>query len=210
MDRLPALALADRGRRGKHLPEPILANYHNIERRDAVLAWDAIEPLLDAAGQPVTRWDGRTTKTHPVTGEQVPDEAARSPRTATSTPARPSGRRRILWWGIRRSLGTADARALGDGYAEALRRRIRRAESADYVMYWWDKAAESASHGEAAAFRLHHHEQHPPDLQPPRVQRHMDATPPLSLLFAIPDHPWVTTADGAGVRIAMTVASKGE
>ncbi len=30
--------------------------------------------------------------------------------------------------------------------------------------------------------------------------------PPLSLRFAIPDHPWVESADGAAVRIAMTVA----
>ena len=61
------------------LPEPILRNLHNIECRDAVLAWDAVEPLLDAEGRPVTRWDGRATKTHPVTGEPVPDEAARVP-----------------------------------------------------------------------------------------------------------------------------------
>ena len=61
------------------LPEPIIRNFHNIECRDAVLAWDAVEPLLDAGGQPVTRWDGRTTKLHPVTGEEVPDETARVP-----------------------------------------------------------------------------------------------------------------------------------
>lgn len=30
---------------------------------------------------------------------------------------------------------------------------------------------------------------------------------PLSLVFAIPDHPWVDTADGAAVRIAMTVGA---
>ena len=29
----------------------------------------------------------------------------------------------------------------------------------------------------------------------------------FSLLFAIPDHPWVENADGAAVRIAMTVAA---
>jgi hypothetical protein len=29
--------------------------------------------------EPVTRWDGRTTKPHPVTGEEVPDETARVP-----------------------------------------------------------------------------------------------------------------------------------
>ncbi len=32
---------------------------------------------------------------------------------------------------------------------------------------------------------------------------------PLSLVFAIPDHPWVDAADGAAVRIAMTVGAPG-
>lgn len=31
---------------------------------------------------------------------------------------------------------------------------------------------------------------------------------PLSLVFAIPDHPWVDAVDGAAVRIAMTVAAR--
>ena len=35
-------------------------------------------------------------------------------------------------------------------------------------------------------------------------------SPVLSLLFAIPDHPWVDTAEGAAVRIAMTVGEAGE
>jgi hypothetical protein len=33
---------------------------------------------------------------------------------------------------------------------------------------------------------------------------------PLSLTFAIPDHPWVAASDGAAVRIAMTVGVAGE
>ena len=32
---------------------------------------------------------------------------------------------------------------------------------------------------------------------------------PLSLVFAVPDHPWVDSADGAAVRIAMTVGTSG-
>lgn len=32
-------------------------------------------------------------------------------------------------------------------------------------------------------------------------------TPPLSLAFAVPDHPWVDSADGAAVRIAMSVGT---
>ena len=33
---------------------------------------------------------------------------------------------------------------------------------------------------------------------------------PLHIVFAIPDHPWVDSAEGAAVRIAMTVAAAGE
>jgi hypothetical protein len=33
---------------------------------------------------------------------------------------------------------------------------------------------------------------------------------PLHLAYAIPDHPWVDSADGAAVRIAMTVAAPGK
>ncbi|MGB4828079.1 MAG: type IIL restriction-modification enzyme MmeI, partial [Paracoccaceae bacterium] len=36
-----------------------------------------------------------------------------------------------------------------------------------------------------------------------------DPKTPLSLIFAIPDHPWVDAGDGAAVRIAMTVAEAG-
>jgi hypothetical protein len=74
----------------RNLREPIIKDLHNIQKRDAVLEWDSVEPLLDADGKPVTRWDGRTTKPHPVTGEEVPDPEARvqaykyhNPRAAT-------------------------------------------------------------------------------------------------------------------------------
>jgi hypothetical protein len=58
--------------------EPVLRDFHNIECRDAVLAYDAGRAWCSTPhGKPVTRWDGRTTKPHPVTGEEVPDETAR-------------------------------------------------------------------------------------------------------------------------------------
>ena len=37
----------------------------------------------------------------------------------------------------------------------------------------------------------------------------MAAKNPVSLIFAIPDHPWTDAVDGASVRIAMTVATNG-
>ncbi len=50
-------------------PAPILRDFHNIENRDAVLAYDAVDKVVDKDGKPVTRWDGRSFKKHPVTGE---------------------------------------------------------------------------------------------------------------------------------------------
>ena len=42
------------------------------------------------------------------------------------------------------------------------------------------------------------------------IERHARAKEPLSLLYAVPDHPWLKAADKAAVRIAMTVAARGE
>ena len=58
--------------------EPVLRDFHNIENRDAVLAWDATTPRVDAEGRPVTRWDGLTTIRHPVTGDPVPHTGSRT------------------------------------------------------------------------------------------------------------------------------------
>ena len=55
--------------------EPVIHDYGNIDCRDAVLAYDRIDYVLDAQGRAVTRWDGVHMKPHPVTGEDVPDEA---------------------------------------------------------------------------------------------------------------------------------------
>ena len=41
------------------------------------------------------------------------------------------------------------------------------------------------------------------------IQTHLEAASPLSLVYTIPDHPWVDDADGADVRIAMTVGVAG-
>jgi hypothetical protein len=66
--------------RGNALPqEPVLKKFHNIECRDAALAYDDVEVVTDERGEPVTRWDGRTMKTSPITGEPVPDETALVP-----------------------------------------------------------------------------------------------------------------------------------
>src|SRR5690606_25410623 len=37
-------------------PQPVLQDYKNIERRDAILAWDDVELVRDETGKPITRW----------------------------------------------------------------------------------------------------------------------------------------------------------
>ncbi|MEJ7577794.1 MAG: type IIL restriction-modification enzyme MmeI, partial [Pyrinomonadaceae bacterium] len=103
-------------------PEPVLKRFENIRHADAVLAYERLEIVRDDAGGEVTRWDGRTQKTHPATGELIPDETARV------TLMRPVNPRRAEWpeadfiVGNPPFIGNSRMRgALGDGYVEALR-----------------------------------------------------------------------------------------
>ena len=58
------------------------------EQNDAVLAYDRMEYVTDERGVPVSRWDGKTTKPHQVTGEAVPDETAQVPLERYVNPRR--------------------------------------------------------------------------------------------------------------------------
>ncbi len=244
----------------KGVAEPVVHDYGNIECRDAVLAWDAQEPACGASGQLLTRWDGRTFKTHPVTGALVPDE------TAQVAQWKYIGARQATWpeaefiVGNPPFIGASTMRAaLGDGYAEALRGVWKEVpESADFVMYWWAHAAslvacgrvqrfglittnslrqtfnrrvvqaaldgESVLHVDSAggsgaqsagALMLSKAQKSVPGrLRPTSVKPvaldnlENQTSAAVSLVFAIPDHPWVDSANGAAVRIAMTVGAR--
>jgi hypothetical protein len=196
----------------KGLAEPIIRDLHNVENRDAVLDWDERTPLLDAQGQPVTRWDGRTTRPHPVTGEEVPDPDARVPVYAYTNPRPAAWPKADFIVGNPPFIGTARMRdALGDGYTETLRKTYPEVpDSVDLVMYWWEKAAETLRAGKARRFGFITTNSLRQTFNRRVLQRHLSAKEPLSLTFAIPDHPWVDSVDGAAVRIAMTVAVPGE
>ncbi len=97
-------------------------------------------------------------------------------------------------------------RALGDGYVDAVRATWTEVpESADFVMHWWHIAAETVRAGSAEQFGFITTNSIKQTFNRRVVQAHMASKNPLSLAFAIPDHPWVDSADGAAVRIAMTV-----
>ena len=192
-------------------PSPILRDFKNIECRDAVLACDRIDFATAPNGQPLTRWDGRSTKPHPVTGEQVPDEAAQTSRERYLNPRQAEWPAADYIVGNPPFIGAASMRqALGDGYTESLRAAWPEVpESADFVMFWWHHAAGLTRHGQAKRFGFITTNSLKQTFNRRVLEHHLNAQPPLALAWAIPDHPWVDAASGAAVRIAMTVGHTG-
>lgn len=192
-------------------PEPILRDVRTIQHRDALISWDARVPEVDADGQFITRWDGEGMRPHPVTGRPIPDETARVPVY------RYEGVRAAVWpradfiIGNPPFIGGKDVRErLGDGYFEALFATTDVPESADFVMHWWDRAAFAVRSGTTRRFGFVTTNSITQVLSRRVIAKHLDAKDRLSLIFAIPNHPWVDEKDGAAVRIAMTVAAPGK
>ncbi|MFM2447629.1 MAG: hypothetical protein RIS44_79 [Pseudomonadota bacterium] len=193
----------------RNIAEPVVHDYGNIENRDAVLAYDSMEPQKDEAGRVVTRWDGITHKTHPVTGLSVPDESAQTVQWRYINPRQAEWPQVDFIVGNPPFIGASTMRAaLGDGYVNALRSTWPNVpESADFVMYWWQHAAQTVGTGQAQRFGFITTNSIKQTFNRRVVQA---ALPSVSLLFAIPDHPWVDSANGAAVRIAMTAAQAGQ
>jgi hypothetical protein len=191
--------------------EPVIHDYGNIECRDAVLAYDRAEIALDANGKPITRWDGKTVKKHQVTGEDVPDETAQAPQWRYVNPRRAEWPAADFIVGNPPFIGSKRMRsALGDGYVDALQTAWPDVpEAADFVMRWWHKAALQVRAGHAHRFGLITSNSLRQAYVRRAVEPHLLGEDRLSLVYAIPDHPWVDNADGAAVRIAMTVGERG-
>lgn len=192
-----------------NIAEPVVHDYGNIENRDAVLAYDSTEPQRDEAGNIVTRWDGKTFKTHPVTGQNVPDENAQTVQERYINPRKADWPQVDFIVGNPPFIGASTMRAaLGDGYVDALRNTWPEVpESADFVMYWWHQAALTVGAGQAQRFGFITTNSIKQTFNRRVVQA---AMPAVSMFFAIADHPWVDSANGAAVRIAMTAARAGE
>ncbi|MBX9463600.1 MAG: class I SAM-dependent DNA methyltransferase [Aquamicrobium sp.] len=180
--------------RDGHPSEPILKAFRNInfgrrEGYDAVLTWDGY-PVPTIVEQ-----DGKRVETYP--NARRPDW----PETEFIVGNPPF-------------MGGKDLRSrLGGGYVETLWRVHKHMnESADFVMYWWDRAAELLTRKGAKLrrFGMVTTNSISQVFQRRVMERHLGAKHPISLVFAIPDHPWTkATKDSAAVRIAMTVAEAG-
>ncbi|QQZ28072.1 class I SAM-dependent DNA methyltransferase [Thiothrix subterranea] len=190
--------------------EPILRDFHNIENRDAVLAYDGVETVLDTAGNAVTRWDGRTLKTHPVTGKDVPDETAQVAVVRYLNPRKAEWPAADYIIGNPPYLGARTIRmALGDDYLDALRTVYHDVpDNVDYVMYWWKQSADLVNAEKVKSFGFITTNSITQSFSRKIIETTMAKHDDFGITFAIPDHPWVDAADGANVRVAMTVFSK--
>ncbi|MCH9049771.1 MAG: class I SAM-dependent DNA methyltransferase [Proteobacteria bacterium] len=199
--------------RGRTMPaEPVLKNFANIVEQDAVLKYDSWDVLRDETGKPISRWDGITYKLHPITGEEVPNEAARielrrylNPRPA-EWPATDFIVGNPPFIGNKRMI-----KELGEGYTEAVRNAHPTVpKSVDFVMYWWDIAAVKVRAGNARRFGLITTNSVTQTFNRKIIAKHLsEKRNPLSLVFAVADHPWLKGTGKSAVRVALTVGVSG-
>jgi hypothetical protein len=185
--------------RGGVPPEPILRDFKTIQVTDAVLAWSRKDLARDEHGRPIVRTDA---------------EGNRVEVWRYVNPKRPEWPAADYIIGNPPFVGGKDIRGrLGEGYAEALwAAHPHMNESADFVMYWWDRAAELSTRKGTRLKRFGFVTTNSLSqvFQRRVMERYLKAKKPISLLMAIPDHPWTkATRDAAAVRIAMTVAALG-
>jgi len=184
-------------------PEPILQDTGTLECRDAVLAWDTISDDPSRA-----RPDPTPRIRHPVTGELVPDPDVKLiyHRYLNARPAEWPEADFII--GNPPYLGEKRQREeFGDGYVEALRAAYPTVpDGADYVMYWWHKAADAVASGvtrRAGLITTNSITQ-----TKNRAVIEAAAARGAHVVWAVADHPWIDEVDGAAVRVALTVLAK--
>ena len=193
---------------------PLLPKEASIVQQDAVLAYDAAIPRRDPdSGEIVTIWDGVTTKLHPITGKEVPDETARKAVFDYTNPKRAEWPQADVIVGNPPFLGMKRLNDnLGHGYTEALRAAWKsdKPDAWDFVMYWWHRAAELVRDRKVQSFGFITTNSINQIFNRRCIESFLENTKkPIHISYAIADHPWVDSADGAAVRIALTVCQPG-
>jgi hypothetical protein len=188
---------------GTNPPEPVLRDTGTLEQRDAVLAWDEIVEVPEKS-----RPDPTSRIKHPVTGKLVPDPNARLPYYEYR------GARQAEWpqadfiIGNPPYMGNKRMReAFGDGYVSAVRAAYPIVpDVADYVMYWWYRAAKKVDSGHTIRAGLITTN----SITQPFNRSVVEAAfaNGAEVVWAIPDHPWIDESGGASVRVAMTVLAQ--
>ncbi|MEX0843451.1 MAG: DNA methyltransferase, partial [Gemmatimonadota bacterium] len=184
-------------------PEPILKDTGTLECRDAVLSSDATQEDPARA-----RPDPTPCVRSPVTGELVPDPDRQLAYMEHVNPGQAEWPRADYIVGNPPYMGNKRMReAFGDGYVDALRAAYPEVpESADYVMYWWYRAAEEVAEGRTKRAGLITTNSITQTFNRGVVANAMDKD--VGVVWAIPTHPWVDEAGSAAVRVAMTVMER--
>ncbi len=197
----------------KAIGDPVLHAYGTIVHQDAILHYEKIEMLRDANGKPLSRWDGVTKKRHPLTGEEIPGPDAQIEQFKYVNPRASQWPEVEFIVGNPPFIGGKDMRQeLGDGYAQACwAARPHIPGGADFVMHFWDEAARILLEENSKLRRFGFITTNSITQTFSRlvIEKRMAAKEPLSLIYAIADHPWQVGADKADVRIAMTVVEAG-
>ena len=184
--------------------EPILKDAGSIQHGDAILAWDKIEFDREATAL-------RARRIGPIDGLFDADDGREVLRNVNPRPATWPDADFIV--GNPPFMGAKDMRReLGDGYVDALwHSRQGRFRSADLVTVWWDMAAGILKRRGSRLRRFGFITTNSITQTFSRrvVESHLEGTSPIRLVFAIPDHPWISGSSSAAVRIAMTVAERG-
>ena len=188
--------------------QPVLKNFKNIECRDAILAWDRIDLVRNEQGRPVTRWDGRSMKKDLVTGRKIPDSSAQVTEERYINPRAAAWPQADYIVGNPPFLGKLHLRTALGGKFKSLASVYKSCipAGADYVMYWWYLASTKLQLG-TRRFGLITTNSIRQSLNRRVLENTANADGRWTLLFAIPDHPWVNDRDGAAVRVAMTVGA---
>jgi hypothetical protein len=165
--------------------EPILRAFRNIQVKNAVLTWD---------GEPVPKIVG---------GKETYPNARRPEWPAAEFIA-----------GNPPFIGNKRMREqLSSEYVDALRvTNSPVPESVDFVMYWWDRAAEILERSNSTLRRFGFVTTNSIGQSFNRrvLSEHIERRKAISLIMAISDHPWIKVdSASAAVRIAMTVAERG-
>ena len=142
-------------------------------------------------------------------GKKCPTKARAWPNNAISAYVKLSGPAADFVIGNPPFIGASRMRAaLGDGYTEAVRAAYTELpESCDFVMFWWHRAAQLARSGAIRRFGFIGTNSLRQTFNRRVIEPHLAHKKPLSILWAVPDHPWVDAGKGAAVRISMTVGA---
>jgi hypothetical protein len=173
--------------RSEHPAEPILKAFGNIQQKDAVLTWDGYPELQ------FEMRDGQAVQVFP-------------------NARRPEWPEAEFIVGNPPFIGSKRLKAyLTEEYVTALRKAEPDIpKSVDYVLYWWNRAAQLVQKSKTRRAGLVSTNSITQFYSRRLLAAYLGAKKPISLVWAIPDHPWMDVEGAARVRVSLGCIELGE